>query len=110
MDMDAERKVPELKLPDFHPHIKPEDLDDLEARDKRILLAFSLVEQKIDFVITVMQAHNQHIRYIEAEMIRQRRWQRKMGWKMTAVLSLALMIGTGLLGELCRVAIKNVFQ
>ena len=108
MDMDAERRVQDLRVPDFHAHIKPEDLDDLGERDRRLLLAFSLIEQKLDFVIASLQSHNAHLRYVELEMIRQRRWQRKMGWKMTVVMSVALMIGTGLLGELCRVAIRNL--
>ena len=52
----------------------------LEERDKRLLLAFSVVDQKLDFVINRLRSDNAHIRYIEAEMIRQRRWQRLRRW------------------------------
>lgn len=67
--------VPRMEPPnekDFKPFIKPEDIDDFEDRDKRMLLAVSVLEQKLDFIIRWQVSTHRHLRMVEAEGIRHR--------------------------------------
>lgn len=46
--------LPPIEWPDeeyFRPHIKQEDLVDLGKRDQKLLLAFSVLEQKIELAV-----------------------------------------------------------
>lgn len=62
-----------LELPTFEAHVKEKDLDDFEERDQRMLLAMSVIEQKQDFTLSNQQTMNGQLRYLEAELIRQRK-------------------------------------
>lgn len=93
---DLDGAPPELEIPEFRAHIKPEDLDDLSDRDRRMLLALSVVEQKLDFVIDKIRSDYRHIRRIETAVIRSRAWQRTMSFRWGVAMTVAMVIGTGL--------------
>ena len=95
-----EMTVPKLELPKFSPHIKPEDVDDFGERDKKMLLAFSLVEQKQDFTLDALIVTNRHLRHVESELIRLRRAQGKISFQGAVLKWTGVTAGAGLMAAM----------
>lgn len=101
---DEELTIQPLKIPDFRPHISAEDLVDFSKRDQRLLLAVSLIAQKVDFLIEEVQKDNEHKRRFEREIIKTRIWRRRVFTRWAGLAAAATFIATtfasGLLGRL----------
>jgi len=94
---------------DFEAHIKEKDLVDFEERDKKILLAMSVIEQKQDFLIWAVQMQNRNMRHLEAESIRQRHsaetqevQQKVDSWKWSLIRWIGATIGAGILASIAK--------
>lgn len=92
-----EMTVPPVEVPPFKPHIRAEDIDDFDERDKKVLLTMSVLEQKQDFSIETLVALSYHLRRLEAELIRYRNSNRKIGWQWEILKWAALIITSSLL-------------
>jgi hypothetical protein len=75
---DRDLTIPKLKLPNFKPHINPEDIQDFNKRDQKLILAFSVASQNLDFLVEHAVQQNEHQRELERELIRVKRWRRSM--------------------------------
>lgn len=64
--------IPELKIPRFKPHISPEEVVTFTQRDQKLLLAFSVAAQQLEFILTYLTEVNVHIRQAEVENVKLR--------------------------------------
>ena len=68
--------IPLLKVHagDFEPHIREEDLEDenFDKRDRKVLLAMSIVTQQQEFIFYAARMNNYYARHMEAAAIRAR--------------------------------------
>lgn len=89
----------------FKPFIKPEDLAGLDKRDQKLLLAFSVLEQKVDFYGSWVERNNHHQRNIEAQIIVAKRAQDKdrLRWQVLT------WIGTSVIAAAIAAAINKFF-
>lgn len=105
--VERQMKIPPLEVPEFHAHIKEEQLGDLETLsrpERAILLNLSIVDQKMDFCIAQLVTGNRHMRHLEAEQIAQRdkveridRGYGVMRWIGASLLTGMLVTAGGLL-------------
>lgn len=101
-----EMTTPLLEVPEFRGHIKEEDVADLDRRDRKMLVAMSVIEQKTDFLIRAVRLNNRHQRLMEAESIRARNVQKEINWKFAAFKWIAVTAGAGIVAAL----ISKVFR
>lgn len=80
-EIERQMTIEPLIVPKFEAHLREGDLVDLDRRDRRMILALSLMEQKQDFVIAQLVAMNCQLREIEAEQIRQKKSQTEINWR-----------------------------
>lgn len=102
--------IPILKVApqDFEPHIKEEDLEDenFDKRDRKILLAMSVVTQQQDFIFYAARLNNYYARQQEAVSIRARKYlerkiedieeRGKLNWMEILKKALAYALASGL--------------
>lgn len=109
--LDRELTTPLLVLPAFKPHIAKEDVEDFSNRDKKLLLAFSEVAQKVDWAVTTMVEENRYIRELEREVIKLRRWKTRIMIRYSiysGAIVLMVSLFSGTIGEIIK-AIWMVF-
>jgi hypothetical protein len=101
IDLDVEIKpsIPELKIPEFKPHISPEEVSTFTQRDQKLLLAFSVAAQQLEFILAYLREENRYARALELEIIRLkivvselRTWQKT--FKRRWILALSLLVTT----------------
>lgn len=98
-----------MEVPEFKGHIKEEDLPDFGARDKKMLIAISVIEQKLDFFIVWNQRVNRHLRQIQADSILARAAQTEINWRFKATKWLVVTLGAGSIAALLTVLFKKLF-
>jgi hypothetical protein len=86
---EADLTLRRLVLPNFEPRIKPADLEDFSSRDQRMLLAVSVIEQQLNFLVQQALAVNEHERRIEARLIKMERWRNSLSGPLAVLLWLA---------------------
>jgi len=108
---DEELTIQPLKIPDFKPHVSADDLIDFSKRDQRLLLAVSLIAQKVDFLIGEAQKDNEHKRRFEREIIKTRMWRRRVfarwGLLAAAATFLATTFASGLIGRIAVLLLQH---
>jgi hypothetical protein len=99
----------EVREDEFEAYIKERDLADFNERDKKILLAMSVVEQKQNWLIYAIQIANRQMRHLQAETIRQRKVNEKQelqqkldGWKWGLIKWIGMTLGAGVLASLAK--------
>jgi hypothetical protein len=99
----------EVREDEFEAYIKERDLADFNERDKKILLAMSVVEQKQNWLIYAIQIANRQMRHLQAETIRQRKVNEKQelqqkldSWKWGLIKWVSMTLGAGLLASLAK--------
>jgi hypothetical protein len=107
-DWEEDILIPPFEIPEFKPYIKPDDLDGLEERDRRVLLAMSVIEQKLDFALRRHQEISSHQRFIVRELGRVRRAQREVSRGFTLGKAIAVTLGAGLSAELLHILLKQI--
>jgi hypothetical protein len=106
---DKELIAQAFEIPSFKPYIKAEDLDGLEDRDRRLLLAISVLEQKIDFALRRLQENSHHQQHMERELLRMRASQQELKRGFSLTKGAALTLGAGISAELLHLGIKRLF-
>lgn len=109
-DIEREMTVPPLHLPKFSPHIKEEDLEDFVERDKKMLLALSLVEQKQDFALEAAVLTNRQLRHVESELIRLRKTQSGLSFQGKVLKWTGVTAGAGLLAAMFKKAADVIWK
>lgn len=101
-DESADTVVPLMVLPEggFKPFVKAEDLADIDKRDQRVLLAMSVLEQKIDFSLEWAMRTNRYQRRIAAEMSKQNLDQADDRWRWRIVTWIGTSLGAGIIAAL----------
>lgn len=102
--------LPEMRVPDFQPHVKESDLADFDKRDKKMLLFCSVLEQKADFLIRQVQELNGHARRLEAEMVVTRRKQKEINWSHGVMKWVGVTLAAGLVAAILRAMFMSLFQ
>lgn len=97
-----EMTIPEMDIPEFKPHIKEDDIGDFSNRDKKVLLALSVIEQSLAHGLRWAQIHNRALREMEAELIRARLRQNEINWKFAAMKWFAVTLGAGVIAAVAR--------
>lgn len=100
---DRDLTTPLLVLPAFKPHIAKEDVEDFSSRDKKLLLAFSEVAQKVDWLANTMIEENRYIRELEREVLKLRRWKQKIMIRYSAYVGAVVFLISLLSGTLGQV-------
>lgn len=95
----------------FEPYIREMDVTDFDKRDKRILLALSVLEQKADYSIYCHRMLNFHLRALEAESIRLRRKASELAesesrtkWRWELLRWAGMILGAGVLTKILKSA------
>lgn len=101
-----EMTIEAIEIPKFEPSIRGEDLQDFGKRDQKMLLSFSVLEQKLNFVVDCFVSQNKHQRYLEAELIRQRKAQTKLNFRSAFTGWIGVTIGAGVIAAI----IKKIFE
>jgi hypothetical protein len=99
----------EVREDEFEAYIKEKDLADFNERDKKILLAMSVVEQKQNWLIYAIQIANRQMRHVQAETIRQRKASDKKEadekvnkWQWAVVKWIGMTVGAGLIAAVVK--------
>ena len=105
--------IPRREAPQCKPNIPAEEVADWSQRDQKLLLAFSVLAQKMDWVITQILADREHARQMEREMLRIKQWKKTFvmrGAVITGVVGFALttVLG-GLLGSTGKAIASHLF-
>jgi len=108
-EIERELTIPKMDIPQFEGHIKEADLPDFGARDKKMLIAISVIEQKLDFFIHWNQRVNRHLRQIQADSIVARAAQTEINWRFNATKWLVVTLGAGLIAALAAALFKKLF-
>jgi len=106
-EIERELTVPLMIIPEFSGHIKEDDLADFGARDKKMLIAVSIIEQKVDFFILWQQRINTHLRQMQAERIIARQEEKEIHWRFGAVKWLVITVGAGIIVSLVTYLFKK---
>ena len=106
-EIQREMTIPVMTIPEFKPFIKEEDLEDFEERDKKMLLAMSVLEQRTDFIIHWLNIVNVSQRSIQAEQIRQRNEQRRAGILWSIFKWATVTLGAGAIAGLAKRAFEK---
>jgi hypothetical protein len=102
LDVEIRSSIPELKIPEFKPHISPEEVSTFTQRDQKLLLAFSVAAQQLEFILAYLKEENRYARSLEIEIIRLkivvnelRTWQKTFKRRWVFALSLIVTLLTG---------------
>ncbi len=112
---DRELTIKELRLPEkgFPPYISQEDLDDLDKRDRKVLLVQSVIAQKLDFFIGATIQQNRDLREIQREQLQYRKWKQKITLRFGMLMGGATLVFNlfgGGIGESIRAVIKTIIH
>lgn len=99
-----------LRIPESFPgYIREGDLKDLAKRDRKVLLAMSILEQWNDWQTEQLEVARQHSIQSEAEIIRLKmkvsaleKTQTHQGWQWKVLIWLGVAFGAGLISALFR--------
>lgn len=101
-DLEIRPSIPELRIPEFKPHISPDEVATFTQRDQRLLLAFSVAAQQLEFMLACLKEGNQQMRKMEAENIKLRvvvsdlrKWKQSFKRRWIFALSLIVTALTG---------------
>ncbi len=106
-----------LEIPDgnsFKGFVKESDLEGLETRDKKTIIAMSVLEQWSEFHTEAIVEINRHMRALEAdsvrritEVIRIKEEQKRQGWGLSAAKWFAVTLGAGVISTFLRWMIEK---
>jgi hypothetical protein len=83
---EAERTIAELNVPSFEAYISPADIEDFSARDQKLILAFSVMNQQLKFLVNHALTSNKHMRKLEERVILMERWRNAISGPLGVVL------------------------
>lgn len=105
-DLDPDLTIPRLEVPEFRAVVRPEDADNLSQRDRQLVLAVSVVEQKLDFLIEALVSNNRQARFLEGRLVRVEKWRRKLSGPINVFLWFATACTPFLLQRLFEASAK----
>lgn len=108
---DRELTIKELRLPEkgFPAYISQDDLDDLDKRDRKVLLVQSVIAGKLDFFIEAAIQQNRDMRELQREIIQYRKWKRKVTLRFGMLMGGATLV-FNLFGGGVGEAIKGIIK
>ena len=83
---EADLTLRPLVLPTFEPRLKPADLEDFSSRDQRLLLAVSIMEQQLNFLVQQAKTVNEHERRIEWRLVKMEHWRNNLSGPMAVAV------------------------
>lgn len=105
-----------LRLPTLKGHIREEDIADLAKRDRKTILAMSVMEQWIDWLVSVVVEQDNSIRQLDAEnarrkidLVKVREQQKEEGLKWALIKWSTVTILASVLAALIRVVVEKYF-
>ncbi len=103
-----------LKPPEFPPSVPAGDIADFNQRDQKLLLGFYVIAQKVDWLVQCALEANTQQREFERELIRNRRWRKRMMTKMALISGIAVFIVTtfasGVIGQIASSLVDRFFH
>lgn len=116
-DIAQHLRIPQLRVPEdneFSGMVKAEDLIDLETRDRKTVLAMSVLEQWSDWHTEHVVSLYVYVRQLEAEVVRRKldaarmkASQEQYGWQMALAKWAAVTIVAGIISAWFRHAFEK---
>lgn len=105
----TETGIESLVVPDFVGHLREEDLEGMEKRDRRLMLAFSKLDQKQDWAIQQIIAIHRELAQIKADMDAYQKDSEAFKLKAKIVSSIAITFGAGVVAAAATAIVKWIF-
>ena len=99
-----------LIVPEFVGHLREEDLEGLDKRDRRLMLAFSKLDQKQDWAIKQIVAMNLEVTRLKDDMEAYQKDSESFKLKAKIVSGIAVTFGAGLVAAAATAIVKWVFE